>query len=150
MKLMKFEARWAAVEFGTIFPGDEAGVPSIGAMDLAGFLAEVLCRVPLKAALGLRLAIWIAALAPLFVIGRLATIGSLDGADRVKVINKLLASESYAIRSLVMILKTMGALLFGADAAVRARMYAKPSSAHGPVASGGERLVALRLKGQAA
>jgi hypothetical protein len=147
MKLMNFEVGWAKVSFGTIFPGSEAeGVPGIASMDIAGFLAEVCHRVPFKSAMGLRVAIWIAALAPLFVIGRFALLGSLAVVDRERVITTLLASKSYAVRSLVMILKTIGALLYGADPIVRARMYARPPSA----ATSGQRLVPLRLKGQAA
>ncbi len=37
---------------------------------------------------------------------------------------KLVSSRVYVVRSLVMILKTMGALLYGGDASVRARMAA--------------------------
>ncbi len=154
MNLTKMEVRWATAEFGTIFPGsDAAGVPSIGTMDIAGFLAEVCRGVPLKAAMGLRIAIWIVALAPIFVLSRFATFASLATPERERVLDTLLASKSYPIRSLVMILKTMGALLYGADPIVRARMYARvsvPSVADGRPASSGPKLVALRLKGQAA
>lgn len=146
MKLANFEVAWAKASFGTIFPGsDEAGMQPIDAMDLGPFLSEVTSRVPFQAAMGLRIAIWLAALAPLFVMGRLATIASLPRPDREKVLTTLLASKTYAIRSLVLILKTIGALLFCADANVRARMYARAQTA-----KSGERLVALRLKGQAA
>ncbi len=151
MNISKMEVGWATAEFGTIFPGsDEQGVPGIATMDIAGFLAEVCRQVPLKAALGLRIAIWIVALAPLFILGRFVTFASLATPDREKVLDTLLASKSYPIRSLVMILKTMGALLYGADPVVRARMYARPANANSAPASSGKKLIALRLKGQAA
>jgi hypothetical protein len=129
MKLTRLEATWAEAAMGAIFPGSSAeGLADIRAMDLRGFLAQVMATVPLQAAFGLRAAVWIVALAPLFVLGRLATIAGLDQAEREKVITVLLAHRSYALRSLVMILKTIGALLYAGDDAVRARMN-RPTAA---------------------
>ena len=91
-----------------------------------------------QAAFGFRAAVWLVALAPLFVLGRLRTIVGLLPADRERLVEKLLANRAYFIRSLVLILKTMGALLYAGDAAVRARMLvpSRPQPA----------LVALRTK----
>jgi hypothetical protein len=139
MRLTGIENRWAEAAMGAIFPGSrEEGLTDIRAMDVRGFLARLVASVPSKAALGLRLAVWIVALAPLFVLGRLATITSLAQADRERVVAALVTSRNYALRSLVMILKTMGALLYAGDDGVRARMMVprKPKS-----------LVTLRVKG---
>jgi len=123
MKLSRMELSWAEASMGAIFPGSsESGLAGIQAMDLRGFLAQVMRVVPFQAALGLRLAVWLVALAPLFVLGRLRTIARLSLEDREKVVARLVASRAYAIRSLVLILKTMGALLYAGDDAVRARM----------------------------
>jgi hypothetical protein len=123
---------------GAIFPGSkEQGFADISAMDVAGFLHRVIHAVPFRAALALRLAIWLVALAPLLVLGRPSTISRLALPDREALISRLVASKAYAIRSLVMILKTMAALLYAADAGVRARMRA-PSSA--------KTLVTLKIK----
>lgn len=138
MRLTGIENRWAEAAMGAIFPGSrEEGLTDIRAMDVRGFLARVVASVPSKVALGLRLAVWIVALAPLFVLGRLATITSLAQADRERVVTALVSSRNYALRSLVMILKTMGALLYAGDDGVRARMMvpSKPKS-----------LVTLRVK----
>jgi len=138
MNLTKLEITWAEAAMGAIFPGSrDAGLTDIRAMDLRGFLAQVMATVPFQAALGLRLAVWIVALAPLFVLRRFATIAGLDQAGREKVIEKLLANRSYAVRSLVMILKTIGALLYAGDDAVRARMNAPAPK---------NELVSLRVK----
>lgn len=127
MTLSKVETRWAEAAMGAIFPGsNDAGMADIRGMDVSGFLAEVMHGVPFQAALGLRLAIWLVALAPLFVIGRFATIAGLGQGDRERVVASLVAHRSYALRSLVLILKTMGALLWAGDDAVRARML-KPA-----------------------
>jgi hypothetical protein len=123
MNLTKLETTWAEAAMGAIFPGSrEAGLADIRGMDLRGFLSQVVTTVPFQAALGLRLAIWIVALAPLFVLGRFATVVGLDQAGREQLIVRLLAHRSYALRSLVLILKTIGALLYAGDDAVRARM----------------------------
>jgi hypothetical protein len=125
MNLTKLETSWAEASMGAIFPGSrDAGLADIRAMDLRGFLSQVMATVPFQAALGLRLAVWIVALAPLFVLGRLTTVMGLDQAAREQLIAKLLASRSYALRSLVLILKTIGALLYAGDDTVRARMNA--------------------------
>lgn len=138
MKLTHLETTWAEAAMGAIFPGSTAeGLADIRAMDLNGFLTQVMRTVPLQAAFGLRLAVWIVALAPIFIVGRLVTIARLDQAGREKVIGTLLAHRSYALRSLVMILKTIGALLYAGDDGVRARMNRpKPSTG----------LVSLRVK----
>ena len=149
--LTKLERRLAHAEFSTIFPGETSAPGAMGSMqpiqekELDSFLREVCARVPLQAALGLRLAIWIAALAPLFVLRRFATIRSLSNADRETVITKLLASPSYAVRQLVMVLKTIGALLFAAHPSVRARMVVRVAR---PIS--GDHLVSIRLNRSAA
>lgn len=138
MRLTGIENRWAEAAMGAIFPGSrEEGLTDIRAMDVRGFLARVVASVPSKVALGLRLAVWIVALAPLFVLGRLATITSLAQADRERVVTALVSNRNYALRSLVMILKTMGALLYAGDDGVRARMMVPRKS---------KSLVTLRAK----
>jgi hypothetical protein len=151
MKLARFEKRWAHVAFGVIFPGDEeTGLVGIGSLEeTSAFVEEICLRVPFQSALGLRVAIWIATFAPLFVIGRFALLASLAVADRERVISRLVASESYVLRSLVLIIKTIGAMYYGAKSTVRARMGfsgGADQSGKNPA----QQLVALRLKRSAA
>ncbi len=139
MKLSRLENRWAQAALGAIFPGSrEDGFADIAGMDVNGYLADVMRSLPFKPALGLRAAIWLAALAPLFVIGRLATLPQLCQADRERVVAALFASPTYALRSLAMLLKTFGALLYAGDDRVRARLR--------PRASPRSRIVPLRIK----
>ena len=134
MKLTRWEGRWAEAAIGAIFPGSrDDGFADIRGMDVPGFLQNVVCTVPLKAALGLRIAIWLVALAPLLVLRRFATIAGLALEEREVVVSRLVASHSYPIRSLVLILKTMGALLYAGNDAVRARMN-KPMGPQAPIA----------------
>jgi len=142
MTLSNLETRWAEAALGAIFPGSkDAGMAGIRGMDVRGFLSEVLGAVPFQAALGLRIAIWLVALAPLFIIGRFKTISGLTQPDRERVVAALVGHRSYALRSLTLILKTMGALLWAGDDAVRAHMLA-PAPAPAPK----NELIPLRVK----
>jgi hypothetical protein len=123
MKLTRLEMDWAVASMGAIFPGSSSdGFADIQAMDLRGFLAQLMVVLPFQAALGVRAAVWLVALAPLFVLGRLRTIAGLPQADRERVVVALVANRAYVVRSLPLILKTMGALLYAAHDGVRARM----------------------------
>ena len=123
MKLTRFEHRWAQAALVAMFPGSrDEGFADIAAMDVHGYLVEVMRSLPFKARLGLRAAVWMVALAPLFVLRRLATIDRLATADGERVVAKLCASPSYGVRSLVMLLKTFGALLYAGDDGIRARL----------------------------
>jgi hypothetical protein len=126
MTLMRFERRWAVAAMQAIFPGlpgsSDGGLSEIRATDIDGFLCELMVLLPWRAALGVRLAVWLVALAPLWVLYRFATIVRLTAGDRERVVVALMSSESYAVRSLALILKTMGALLYAADDRVRARL----------------------------
>jgi hypothetical protein len=123
MKLTRLEYVWAEAALGSIFPGsDGEGLAGIGAMNVRAFMGDVLRTVPFQAALGLRAAIWLIALSPLLLLGRLTTIVHLAQGDRESLVSRLVASRWYAIRSLVLLLKTIGALLYAGDDGVRSRM----------------------------
>ncbi len=125
MQLFSFEVSWARVAFATIFPGSvEEHLASAGSMDVERFIQGTCAHFTLRAALGLRLAIWVATLAPLFLLGRLATLRGLPPADRERVLDRLASSDTYAVRSLALLLKTVGALLYAGDPAIRARLNA--------------------------
>jgi hypothetical protein len=134
--LAHFERRWAVAAMVAIFPGSrDAGLADMRAMDVDGFLRELMQVLPFRAGVGVRIAVWLVALAPLFVLGRFATIARLAQADRERVIAALVASKMYVVRSLVLVLKTLGGLLYAADERVRSYMV--------PSRSG---ILALRLR----
>ncbi len=118
------ERRWASAVFDTLFPGiADEGLVSITELDLFGFLDQLRETVPARVAWAVRFAIVFVALSPLFVLWRLRTLASLDQVVRERVVTELATSRVYGIRQLVLILKSMGALLYGADARVRRRMF---------------------------
>jgi hypothetical protein len=139
MRLTRFEHRWAEAAMGAIFPGSaETGLDDIRAMNVGAFLRQLMRSVPFQAAFGVRAAVWLVALAPLFVLGRFATIAGLAVADRERVVATLVVNKFYVVRSLILILKTMGALLYAGNGSVRARMMVPAPSKPG--------LVSLRVK----
>jgi hypothetical protein len=126
-QLSRTELTWARDAFDAIFPSQPSGAPGVGAMNIEGYLQDTFARIPLEPVCGLRIAIWIVALAPLFVLGRLATIHGLSKPDRERVLVGLTMSPVYAVRQLVVALKAMAALLYAGDPSVRARLLAARS-----------------------
>ena len=121
--LTSFEREWARAVFGAVFaapPELAADIPDPG--DAGEFMDVALARAPLEPALGIRLTLWICALAPLFVLRRFATIASLELSDRVAVLDALGKNRIYAVRQLVLGMKAMLALHFAKDARVRERL----------------------------
>ena len=131
MSLMKFERTWAAAVFDGIFPAKVDACIPIGARDvdadMVGLFEDAREAVPPRVALGLRLALWIVALAPLFTIGKLVTIGGLEGLDRERVVLALLSSPFYFVRQLTMLLKAFGALFFLTAPGVREAIVRAPN-----------------------
>ena len=120
--LTAFERACARDAFVAIFPGPDG----IGAMDVDGYVDDTFRKIPLEPVIGLRLAIWIVALAPIFVLRRLRTLRGIAPSDREVVLLALTTNRVYAIRQLVMALKAMAALLYAGDPKVRARLLAPP------------------------
>ncbi len=121
-RLSAFERAWTDAAFDAIYPESPALPHGIASMHPARYLDDLLRDVPLEQSIGIRLALWIVALAPLFTIWKLGTIASIDPDERPRVLDKLLASPVYAVRQLVLLLKAMAALLYARSAAVRAAM----------------------------
>lgn len=135
--LFGFELAWADAAFDAIFPSPPASpeppsralVHGIAQMKPGAFLDATLSAAPLEASLGLRVTLWMIALAPLFVLRRFATIASLDASERERLLERLLASRIYAVRQLVAGFKAMGSLLYAQSKEIR-RQMSTPASAH--------------------
>ena len=91
-------------------------------MHPARFFQDVLATVPLEQSVGLRVTLWMIALAPLFTIRKLGTIASIGPLDRVRVLERLLASRSYFVRQLTLSFKAIATLLYARSERVRAAM----------------------------
>lgn len=115
MRLFAFEEGWARAVLAAMFPVD---VPAREEGYGPGF-AGIIATAPFEAAVGLRLALLMVVLSPLFVLKRPRTFLGLAADAREHVLDALLGSSTYAVRQLVLALKTMGALLYAHDPEVR-------------------------------
>ncbi len=120
--LTRTEMRWARAAFGAMFPaGASERIPlGICDMDLEGYLTDLRSRISFRAAFAIRATIWLIALAPVFFLAKPHTIASIDAASREKVLALMLGSPSYLVRQLVVLLKTVGSVLYAGHPAVRA------------------------------
>lgn len=136
MKLFGFELAWATAAFDAVFPERTALPHGIARMQPARFLADLIAASPLEQSIGLRLTLWLVALAPLWFLRRPKTIADIQPDERQRVLERLLASHVYAVRQLVVAFKAVGAMLYAQSPEARAAMTT-PRVA--------QRLVAIRL-----
>ena len=122
--LASFELAWIDAAFDTIYPEPPLSVLPHGVLSMhpARFFQGVLASVPLEQSVGLRLTLWLIALAPLFTIRKLGTIASIGPDDRVRVFERLLASRSYFVRQLTLSFKAIATLLYARSERVRDAM----------------------------
>jgi hypothetical protein len=127
--LASFELAWTDAAFDAIYPAPlPSGRPGtvlphgVASMHPARFFDDVLGRIPLEQSFGLRVTLWMIALAPLFTIRKLGTIGSIGADDRRRVLERLVASPIYVVRQLAMSFKAVATLLYATSDAVRAAM----------------------------
>lgn len=134
-RLTGLERGFTAAVFDGIFPrGRDARLPQGAADgDMVSMFEDARDRVPPRVAMGLRVAVWIVALAPLLTIGKLATISGLVTSDRERVVSLLLGSNVYLVRQLTTLLKAFGALFFLTLPGVRKAIVREPESDEGLV-----------------
>lgn len=129
-RLTSFELAWTDAAFDALYPdvrqdaaSDAPSLPhGIRQLHPAKFFDDVLADIPLEQSIGLRLALWIVALAPLFVLKRVATIASLREEQRGTVLERLLASRSYVVRQLTTSLKAIATMIYASSPTVVAAM----------------------------
>lgn len=142
--LTSFERGWTDAAWGAIFPAPPSGydrphlVHGIEEQQPGRYLDEVLQIIPFEQMVGLRLTLWVVAFAPLFALKKLATIASLGLADRVRVMEIMITSESYLVRQMATGFKAVATMLYARSKAIRSQM-------HTPLrAEQSERLIAIR------
>jgi hypothetical protein len=135
-RLFAFEIAWADAAYDAFFPAPPRGalVHGIGVMKPGEFYDQLLADISLEPSLGLRATLWMIALAPLFVLGRLTTIVSLGADDRHHLLERLLTSRIYVVRQLLLGFKAMGSLLYAKSPAIRRQMT---TPAYEPLVSAG-------------
>ena len=117
-----FERRWARDALSAFAPEQGPGLaPSAGEVDYDAVLQRMLREVAPLAIIGLRLAVWSAALAPLWLLGKFATISSLGSSHRPALLSALLTHRVFAVRELAMLLKLCAAMALLGVPSVRSR-----------------------------
>jgi hypothetical protein len=145
MSLTRIERHWARAVCDTIFPPRAEGgsLPlGVAEMDLDAFFDDVVAKLPPEPAIGLRIAFFALAFAPLFTIGRFATFPSLARADRERVLKVVASSQVYVVRSILIGIKAVLSLFYCGDPRVRPTIWGAEESA----APRTDDLVALRVR----
>ena len=120
--MMAFEKRWARHLLAAFAPPGGPGLaPAPEEVDYLGVLGRMVRGASPLAALGLRLAIWIAALAPLWLWGKLTTISKLAAERRPELLRELLGHRAFVVRELTLLLKLSAAMALLGTPSVRAR-----------------------------
>lgn len=117
-----FERRWADVILGSfVVPGAQGLMPEAGEVDyLAGYESMYGAARPL-ARVGLRAALWLVALSPLWLGLRLRTFATLAPRERNRLLGRLIEHGSYPVRESVFLLKLVACLALFASESVRTR-----------------------------
>jgi hypothetical protein len=147
-----FERRWAHSILEAYAPYDTpSGLsPQRGEVDYVRALSRMMAASQKRAALGLRVGIWIAVFAPIWLWGRLRLATSLAIEERARLLAQLLAHRLFLVRELVLLLKLGASFALMGTAAVRARSGydRRPGTTlldHEDVKESGERMVRARL-----
>ena len=127
MSMAPFEIEWARAIARAMVPAEELHGVLAGAfdhIDVGARYAEECASSPWHAALLLRASLWLTWLAPIWLMGRLATFGRLDGERKVELLERLLAHKVYLVRTTGMFLKLIICQTLLCDRETQARIGA--------------------------
>lgn len=106
---------------------DSRLTPHEGEVDYLRVYRRLLAGSTPLAALGLRFALWMVALAPVWLLGRFMTFSTLARAERTELLSRLLRHTSLVVRELSLLLKFAAAVALLGTPSVRERSgYDKP------------------------
>ncbi len=131
MTLLSFERRWAQAILECFAPPSFSGagsgaardglVPVEGEVDYLRAFDVMCASSTAKARLGMRLAVWLFALAPIWSFVSLRTLAGFPIDRRAAFLDRLLTSKIYIVRELGLLLKLSASFALMASPAVRAR-----------------------------
>lgn len=120
--MLAMEQRWAVAVLEGFAPVGGPGLaPQEGEVDYLTTIRKMMRASTGIAAFGLRLGLWLATFAPVFVLGKLKTMGSLSRERRAELLEKLLSHRLYLIRELTLLLKLSACMAIFARPALRER-----------------------------
>ncbi len=123
--MTRLEERWALAALeGFSPPSGVPAAPRPGEVDFLSTLRSMVASSTRLGRLGLRLAVWLLATAPLWTLGRLALLPSIPVAERGPLLERLLGHRSYAVRELCLLLKVVASMALLAPRPVQVRTHA--------------------------
>lgn len=129
MAFADFEHRWIDAILPSFLPAEGTLAPAPGAVDYRAAAEAMASRATPLAAVGLRLAVWLAALAPVWMLGRAQTIDEISPDRRTEIIERMLSHRAYAIRGPATLLKLNAVLALLRSPTFRAATrYDRPES----------------------
>lgn len=122
MTLLGFERRWARSLLEAFAPPGGAGLaPAEGEVDYVAGFERMHGSFAGRAALGMRAALWIAALSPLWMWRRPWRVTKMPIERRTRLVTELLEHSVYFVRELTFLLKSAASFALLGTASVRAR-----------------------------
>jgi hypothetical protein len=133
MTLLAFERRWLRVVFETVLGGSDERLPvRPSEVPLERFIEDLVASAPAHFVLGLRACLWAVMLAPLFVLGRLRTFIGLSTEERLALLERLGRSDTYVVREMPLLFKTVACLGYCGLPEVQAKIGIQPTDATPP------------------
>ncbi|MFW5924596.1 MAG: hypothetical protein ACOCV4_00410 [Myxococcota bacterium] len=137
MRMLAFERRWAQALLEAFAPPGGAGLaPEAGEVDYVGGFERMNDAFTARAALGLRAALWIGALAPLWMWGRPSRVTTMPLERRTRLVAEICEHRIFLVRELAFLLKTAASFALLGTPSVRARSNydrgVTPVWEHGP------------------
>ena len=134
--MLAFEERWAVAVLAEFAPAGGTGFsPKEGEVDYLETLRSMMRASTRTAALGFRIALWITALAPLWLFGKLSTFRGVAREKRTEILQRLLNHRSYIVRELVLVLKMSACFALFRVGALRERSQYEKRRHHLPLLS---------------
>ncbi len=136
--LTRGEVRTARAVFETIFPSNQSERMPVGISDgdIEGYLEDLTQSWELVPVVVLRAGLFLVAFSAIFLAPSLKPFYRLPEPLRLKVLTKLYAHNNYFVRQLIVMLKAVGGLLYGA--------MIRPTLAPSIAPAKSEALIALR------
>jgi hypothetical protein len=120
--MLAFERRWVRDILSSFAPEGGPGLaPRVGEVDYERAFMSLHGSARLIARVGMRIALWLIALAPLWLRGERRTLPALPSEARQALLARLLEHRVYAVREAAFLMKLCACLALFANDAVRAR-----------------------------
>lgn len=123
MKLLAIERRFVKDVLEGFAPqtSDEGLVPLEGEVDYVGAFEMIASSGTDRARIGVRAALWLVALAPIWLGVALCTMGGLTQERRAALLDRMLSSRAFIVRELALLIKLNAAFAMMSTRSIRAR-----------------------------